>query len=607
MNTYEKNLHAIGEKNLCLKDALLKMKKDVKLEMIEMEQAKSGDFVSYIVQGEKKKYLGSRYNPIHEAERWVQHFQFSGDENVIGMLGLGSGYFLRALIALEQVKYVIVYEPDVKLFYHALQNYNLCDVLKSEKVVLIVKELNEEFSIRLMGEVLNLNNVKSLQTAVHSGYENDYEIENKIFLEQLLHVQKNIFMYLNTNAFFGNEWMENTLHNMTYLRKSNTGYEFLNALNKDTPVIAVMAGPSVADAIEDLKMAKGIFPIFAVDRIVDFLMEHGVEPDAVFTVDANIEFDVERMAHIPLVGTLQSRRVLFARHTGKKILVDCEKFPGEIYPMLNKLWIRYETANTISSLLMGMLLAEGMNKVVLVGQDLAFRGDTSHADGSEEKLNYFDNDVFVEGLDGEKIRSRSDWLVMLNWYKGFLASYPNCTVYDSKEVGAKIEGTKQKKIRDLLQENDWERKDYLKCFHELEPTFNEQEWERVLDYFREADKDIENIQKLLPDALQACEYFLKNSAEERSQDIVEENLQIMKQINQLMLEGVVSSIVSDLLQAQIGAELLVLNQKEDTFDQKEEKVYATAQQMYRSLDNILKFIQPKYKEMLQKLVDDNGC
>lgn len=601
MDTYEKNLQAIEERNLYLKNALLKMAKDVTSENIGMEQAKSGDYISFIEENEKKRYLGSRYNPIHEAGRWVQQFQFNSDENVMGILGFGIGYFLRTLIQLERVKYVIVYEPNIQLFCHALRNYDLYDVLKSKKVVLIVKELNEEISVRLMNEALSLNNVKSLQTVVHPGYENAYEVEKKNFLEQLLHVQKNILMYLNTSAVFGVEWMANTLYNMRYLRNSNTGHEFLNVLNKKIPVIAVMAGPSVADAIEDLKMAKGIFPIFAVDRIVEFLLKNGVEPDAVFTIDAMIDFDIERMAHIPLVGSLESRRLLYTRHTGKKILINHKKFPGEIYIKLNKLERRYETANTISSLLMGMLAAEGIEKVILVGQDLAFRGEVSHADGSEEKKTYFKDDIYVEAINGEKIRTRTDWVVMLNWYKGFLAAYPNCTVYDSKDMGAKIHGTEQKKIRDLLSENEWEKRDYVKCFNELEPTFNEKEWTQVLEYLVEVDKDIDNILEVLPEAIEATEYFLKNSAEKRTIIRSEKNLNLMKETNQLMINGALASMVAKLVEAHLGKELLMLNQREDTFDKKEEKVYATAKKMYTGLDSILKSIQPEYKEMLQNL------
>lgn len=601
MDTYEKNLKAIEERNLYLKNALLKMEKDVTSENIGMEQAKSGDYISFIEENEKKRYLGSRYNPIHEAGRWVQQFQFNSDENVMGILGFGIGYFLRTLIQLERVKCVIVYEPNIELFCHTLHNYDLCDVLKSEKIVLIVKELNEAFSVRLMNGALNLNNVRSLQTAVHPGYEDVYEVDKKNFWEQLLHVQKNILMYLNTSTVFGVEWMANTLYNMRYLKNSNTGHEFMNVLNKKIPVIAVMAGPSVADAIEDLKMAKGIFPIFAVDRIVEFLLKNGVEPDAVFTVDAMIDFDIERMAHIPLVGSLESRRLLYTRHTGKKILINHKKFPGEIYIKLNKLERRYETANTISSLLMGMLAAEGIEKVILVGQDLAFRGEVSHADGSEEKKTYFKDDIYVEAINGEKIRTRTDWVVMLNWYKGFLAAYPNCTVYDSKKMGAKIHGTEQKKIRDLLSENEWEKRDYVKCFNELEPTFNEKEWSQVLEYLVEVDKDIDNVLEVLPEAIEATEYFLKNSAEKRTIIRSEKNLKLMKETNQLMIKGALASMVAELVEAHLGKELLMLNQREDTFDKKEEKVYATAKKMYTGLDSILKSIQPEYKEMLQNL------
>ncbi len=604
MNTYEKNLQAIGERNLYLKNALLNLKKTELSENIGMEQAKSGDYISFIKQDEKKLYLGSRYNPVHEAERWVRQFQFRSDENVMGMLGFGVGYFLRGMIQLEQVQYVIVYEPDIQLFYHTLHNYNLCDVLKSEKVKLIVKGLNEELSFRVIGGALNLNNVRSLQTAVHPGYDNVYEADKKIFLEQLLHVQSNIFMYLNTNAAFGVEWMMNTLYNMRYLRNSNVGPEFLNVIDKKTPVIAVMAGPSVADEIEDLKKAKGIFPIFCVDRIADFLMEHGVEPDAVFTVDAMIEFGVERMSHIPLVGNLCSRRLLFGRHSGKKILTIYKKFPGDIYIKLDKSVGRYEAANTISSMLMGMLAAEGIEKVILVGQDLAFRGEVSHADGSEEKKSYFKDNIYVEGMNGEKIRTRSDWEVMLNWYKGFLAAYPNCKVYDSKETGAKIHGTEQKKIRELLAEGDWEKRDYVKCFNELEPTFNEAEWEQVLAYLAEVDNDMEHILEVLPEAIEAAEYFLKNSPEKRTRTRSEKNVSLMKDVNQIMLKGAIASMVEELIEAHLGKELLLLNQREDTFDKKEEKVYATAKQMYTGLESILKMIQPEYNEMLQMMKAD---
>lgn len=91
-----------------------------------------------------------------------------------------------------------------------------------------------------------------------------------------------------------NEWTKNTkanLEHFKYLNRDHSVKVFLNEL-RNQPVILVGAGPSLANNIKDLKIAKekGI-PIMACSHSVMYLAQEEIVPDYVVILDAGATWD----------------------------------------------------------------------------------------------------------------------------------------------------------------------------------------------------------------------------------------------------------------------------------------------------------------------------
>lgn len=603
MGVFEDNINVIStsESNRLIKEFMEKGSGVEKKQEIEVEATKVGTLTTYINENGQKRYLASRYNPENEAVNWTKRFEFKADNSVLAVFGFGIGNFIRELLKILELEQIIVYEPDVEIFYHTMKNYELTDVLSSPKVNLIVSGINEWMLPRVLLCSFSFENIKMIQTATLQSYKQKYATEEKNFLEHIVKAQKDVKIGLNTMEMYGFMHLQNVLKNMNYLKESSTGHEMLQLIEPGVPVIAVMAGPSVEEELEDLRAAKGKFPILAVDRIVNFLMENGIEPDMMFTIDPVIDetlFDIEKVSHIPIVGSLVSGSGLLELHKGKKGFISIGPFPGNMYIKLKKYNPMYQSGNTVAGLMMGVLLGERIQEIYLVGQDLAFHGDVTHAGDVKEKVSYFDESIWVEGINGEKVRSRTDWEVMLRWYQGILNIYSGTQVYDTKNEGAKISGTSRKKIKDALVEKNWEKKDYRQMFCDCAPTFNEEEWSEMIEYFEKVEESFQKIKEMLPEAIEASEKLIEKKLSKIKK---KEYSEIVLETNRYISTNSLAAMIDEILTGGMRAELVTLSEKAVNQKEDEKKVLMVANKMFRGIEKVIEALEPLYSEMLEKI------
>ena len=82
-----------------------------------LEKAKDGSSILYLKQNEQVWRLNSSFAPKKEAERWASQYQIQSIETPVCFFGLGSGYFLRALLerAKEDTIFLVI-EPDRNVY-----------------------------------------------------------------------------------------------------------------------------------------------------------------------------------------------------------------------------------------------------------------------------------------------------------------------------------------------------------------------------------------------------------------------------------------------------------------------------------------------------------
>ena len=122
---------------------------------IEETDARDGN-KALIIENDNNKYrLNSIYKPLSEAEKWAEQYEFHNLCTSVIMFGMGNCIFVKEMLKkLQQDAVVYLYEPDISIFLYDLDNVDITDVLKDERVNLFVDEINnKEFKELLQANI----------------------------------------------------------------------------------------------------------------------------------------------------------------------------------------------------------------------------------------------------------------------------------------------------------------------------------------------------------------------------------------------------------------------------------------------------------------------
>lgn len=523
------------------------------------EQAVFGEKYILVQKDNVLHRLNSSYSPTNEAEKWVKQFRFTSYGIVISLFGLGSGLFARELIKNKGNKdFLIIYEPSIEIFIHVLQYYDITDIIENKTVILAVEGINEFAFNQALRGLLNITNLYSQIKCTHPGYEEMFP-EKAIYFwktikDNYIHERLNI----NTERVFGKRYISNALFNARYINDSIRLIDLKEYINTDIPAIIVAAGPSVNDNIEELRRAKGRAYIFVVDRILDYILDSGIEPDFIVTIDPikPLEYFTKREdITAPLLCELASNYEVLNRHKGRKIIYSCNPYFQMMYLSQGKEPPVINTGASVATAAFSACVKLGFKRIVLVGQDLAYDGELTHAGGITEKI-ASENDIYVDGINGEKVRSRHDWYQFLNWFADVIMQNPDTEVIDTKTKGAKIKGAKLMSLKDVIDKFGAESDAANKVFSDIKSTFNDEEMEKIRKFFRDSYEELEVLKKKAKEAIQICEdqiRIYKNNGKDNY--ITEKNYHKLYKINEYISKQPVYYLLNSFITSEAAQQM----------------------------------------------------
>lgn len=420
-------------------------------------------------------------------------------KQVIFVIGLNS------LEEIEQIyrnkhkeSIVIVIEPNLSLFNYVLNAKNM-RLFKQQQIYLYANDDRESLTPFLRSILLDFKLITILKnTEIYvTDFYRKYEFESsKKFVNKIKEVIRNIMLSFGNDIKDGLIGLENNLGNLKYITESRNPARLRDSY-KGKPAIVVAAGPSLNKNFDELKAIYGKAVIIAVDTIVERLVDNGVIPDFVCSVERGYEtykyFYKDK--NIPQTVTLAGPLLL-----DKKIF---ETFKGELLipfrtEVMEYRWLQSKLEITDSvGMLMGMSCAHvafgmahllGCSPITLVGQDLAYgevEGQT-HAvgtlyDDESKKLKYRKDDSFTEGYYGETVRTSRMWSMFKYWYENSILGL-NLDVINATEGGVKIANTRQMPLSEV-------RVTY--CTESIEPVY--EKIKQLDKYEINLEKAIENF------------------------------------------------------------------------------------------------------------------
>lgn len=605
MNYYELNLECMKKYRPILFHQLNEYGFKKQLDAIESVEAKDGELAIKVTSESKEYRLNSIYHPKEEAKRWMNQYNFNNHKLVITMFGFGNGIFAKTILEnLKEQDKLLIYEPILDIFNHVLQYYDITPILISKNIYIYLEGINEhEFALSLKGNI-DVSNYKNQINCHHPQYDAIFVNSYKKYLEAIK--ESNLYMItnINTGIYFSEKFIENNLKNLIFIKESLSLYELKEKIPNHIPAVVVAAGPSVEQNVEYLKEIKGRAVIFAVDRILDYLLDNGVEPDFIVTVDPKKPteyFSKRENITIPLICYMESNYDILELHQGKKIFCSKNKFSDECYTINNKPVPFLLPSGSVAIVAFSACVELGFQKIILVGQDLAYDGEKSHG-GNTIEINPLQKDIFVEGIDGQMIKSRSDWNSYARRYEDILKVTPNIEVIDAKLKGAKISGTINMELKDIINKYCTNVVTLDTAFLNRSNTFDEEELRLVYSYIIDCSESLLPMREKVAKAVVLCEELIEICSRKKIDNAkIEKYSRKLRNLNKYLEKEPVSSLMDMNVSAITAEELSQIYQFSDNIRNNNISVYKKAKVVYEAIIKTIDYVQPLFKLAVENM------
>lgn len=409
---------------------------------------KCGEAGVKLCRENKTFFLHSSYNPRKEAENLVKSVEISNDAKSLLIIGIGAGFHIEEFLAKYSELHIIVMEFNYNYTNWAKENLPIVRKLIEEKKIMFIysQDLYE-----LKNRLLNYLSQNAVELFIHKQSLELIEDQNlKLWFKQIRLVKNS---YLNQKEKLEENFNRNVYNN----------YPGMSHLNKykECSFFLISAGPSLNKQLPLLKkISKNPkIVIGCVGTSFKLVHEFGIIPDFVMISDAseeiNTQFDFEYNTNIPLYFLSTANHNAVSRYKGSKYIIFQEGYG----PAANLAKTRNEplilTGGSVATCLLDLMVKLGAKSVALVGQDLAFTDDQTHATGigSNKKVIATDTLIEVEDFFRKKtIYTSLNLYSYKKWFENYAKNSNDVDLWNCTEGGAYIQYWKNSKL-DLYFKN----------------------------------------------------------------------------------------------------------------------------------------------------------
>ena len=516
MTIYEENLKILA-KVYPQMDKLIEEAKEThkpELEVME-EKAYTGEMILKIRKGDEEYYLNGKRNTQEPARIWVETLGVLETNSPIFIMGLGNSTYLEELVEKTENKLIIiVYEPSFQIFLKFLENVSIQRWMEKHLIIFWVNGLKGMDNKVMRGLIQNILRYEML-TYSHRLILPNYDVlfakEAVSFMQMIHEIANNGLVQYATRMRFSSISMKNLLDNIKYLCNGYKTTQLVNVIPQDIPGIVVAAGPSLNKNIQELKKAKGRAFIIAVDTAIKPLLAKGIIPDMFAIVDGKKPLDLihkDEAKNIPLVTDINANSEILNYHTGMKF------FYNQGYAIVERILLKadqqfggVDTGGSVATNAFSLLYKMGLMRIILVGQDLAFTNNKSHADGTfKKKMEEEDTKGFimVEGNVEKEVPTTATLKFYLDWYDKYITGIKeneeNFRVINATEGGAKIKNTEIMTLHEAIEQECTKEVDIQECLKKLPPMLDEKSKEWAENYLDGISDDFFALAKYAQDA-----------------------------------------------------------------------------------------------------------
>lgn len=502
-----------------------------------------GQLGLYIQRSDGIIQLNSQYEAEGYAREWAEYIcereKLQGGCELV-IYGLGNGSYLRALLeVVPKSVHIILYEPSIQVFLKVIRHVSLYELF-GDRVDFFVQGFNMYMFREYWRNHMTLENGYLVHGVTIPNYGRVFKEEIDQVTDIIEELNISIKMYLNTRKKLGKQAVCNQLSILPYMLNAGNVAELYNALPDNYPAIVVAAGPSLKRNVKEIKKAKNKALIIAIDTSIKFLLQEDIIPDLYVTFDANkpLElFEDERVHNVPVCLCPYSVKPAFERQKNRIFISIGNDYVGRMAQQYNKKLAHFGAGGTVAQNAFTLAKEAGMNPIILVGQDLAFTDNETHALGAyttQIKADEVDEKgvVWTEDIYGNPIKTQQNLMDYKRWYEVLLEDEDMTTrVIDATEGGARIVGTEICDLKDVIERECTRSFDFENAIASVPDLYTEEEKKELRGRISELPQIFHNMKRRTKEGADLYERLLTLS--QRSVLDVKEIKKTMKQLSRI--------------------------------------------------------------------------
>jgi len=372
---FEKNLLALSKRN---RELSYRLSKTVfKTSRYKFPSSRSGETVpNWVDQQGASHPLHSMMEPIKEAKRLIETMQ---SEGFIVFLGLGAGFYAEEALRREGTGFVLVVEYDLCGLAELLRNIDYTSLFDDARFSLAVDLSGEELKQLILGlyQPVLFGGIKAIPLRSRADLQTEsFTIAAKAIEGAVDQVASDY----SVQARFGRRWLSNILRNL------KTSSAVMGSVLPIKKAAVCAAGPSLSLQIPAIQKTRKDKFLIAVDTSLPCLLNAGITPDAVISIDC------QHISYYHFMDGLPQGVLLFLDLASPPLLASRSKsfhFFTSAHPLTKYISQNWKPMPELDAsggnvTYAAVSLAEqlGAGEIELYGADFSYPGGVSYARGA---------------------------------------------------------------------------------------------------------------------------------------------------------------------------------------------------------------------------------
>ncbi len=409
----------------------------------------------------RELFLHSRFDPSTEARFLIQKIPIRERTQYV-ILGFGLGYHVKELLArIPSNSHILVLEPQTEHLGACTMGYykDRGEQWVEDARLICLSHPDPDAVPMFLADSFTRNRALSLHIYTHipsaATNESFYRALQKI-------IPLKFPEYFDGHLGVIDRMLENNLVNFwANLDRTWHSPHISSLVGKwqNNPCVIVAAGPSLNLELEHLRRIQGNVPIVCVGTAARILVQNNILPDLIVSLDpfkANMRhFQGWDTRRIPLLYYHRMWRGLLSGYRGPTFwftMDDEPAVPLTNIPRSTEFW----RGGTVSFSALQVAHYLKADPIILVGLDFAFYDGQTHAQGAAtgetlDASSLPDGIFRIPGVAGNPVMTNPVYYSYLMYIQDFIKRHPKIRHINTSRTGAKIEGTEEMGLGDLLQ------------------------------------------------------------------------------------------------------------------------------------------------------------